>query len=100
LAGCEDQHDHDTLDDPTHGEGQLPFFRGCYGQYPYLPRVLPYAENDQVMMVSLLFGTASCSKSSPTLRRFLREASLPFRRAIEPPLFRLPVQGVGRPANP
>ena len=95
LAGYEDQNDHDAFGDPTHGEQQLTFFHGYCDQYQYLPRVIPCAENDQVVMVSLLFGTASCLKSSPNLRRFLREASLPFRRAIEPSLFRLPVQGVG-----
>ena len=33
LAGYEHHNDHDAFDDPTHGEQQLTFFRGCYDQY-------------------------------------------------------------------
>jgi hypothetical protein len=51
--------DIDTFDDPTHGDQQLTFFHGFYGQYQYQPRVITCAENDQVVMVALLFGTAS-----------------------------------------
>jgi hypothetical protein len=51
--------DIDTFDDPTHGEQQLTFFHGYYDQYQYQPRVLTCAENDQVVMAALLFGTAS-----------------------------------------
>lgn len=50
--------DLDTFDDSTHGGQQLTFFHGYYGQYQYLPRVITCAENDQVVMASLLFGTA------------------------------------------
>jgi hypothetical protein len=50
--------DIDPFDDPTHGEQQLTFFHGYYGQYQYLPRVITCAENDLVVMVCLLFGTA------------------------------------------
>lgn len=50
--------DIDTFDDPTHGQQQLTFFHGFYRQYQYLPRVITCAENDQVVMVCLLFGTA------------------------------------------
>jgi len=50
--------DIDPFDDPTHGEQQLTFFHGYYQQYQYLPRVITCAENDLVVMVCLLFGTA------------------------------------------
>ena len=50
--------DIDPFDDPTHGEQQLTFFHGYYGQYQYLPRVITCAENDLVVMLCLLFGTA------------------------------------------
>lgn len=53
--------DIDTYDDATHGEQQLTFFHGYYDQYQYLPRVITCAENDLVVMVVLLFGTASPS---------------------------------------
>lgn len=51
--------DVDTFDDATHGEQQLTFFHGYYGQYQYQPRVITCAENDQTVMAALLFGTAS-----------------------------------------
>jgi hypothetical protein len=51
--------DIDTFDDATHGQQQLTFFHGYYDQYQYQPRVVTCAENDQVVMVALLFGTAS-----------------------------------------
>jgi DDE family transposase len=51
--------DVDVFDDPTHGQQQLTFYHGFYKQYQYLPRVITCAENDLVVMVALLFGTAS-----------------------------------------
>jgi hypothetical protein len=50
--------DIDPFDDPTHGQQQLTFFHGYYGQYQYLPRVITCAENDLVVCVCLLHGTA------------------------------------------
>ena len=50
--------DIDPFDDPTHGAQQLTFFHGYYGQYQYLPRVITCAENDLVLTVCLLHGTA------------------------------------------
>jgi len=50
--------DIDPFDDPTHGAQQLTFFHGYYGQYQYLPRVITCAENDLVVAVCLLHGTA------------------------------------------
>lgn len=51
--------DIDTFDDPAHGQQQLVFFHGFYEQYQYLPRVITCAETDQVVLVQLLFGTAT-----------------------------------------
>jgi hypothetical protein len=50
--------DIDPFDDPTHGQQQLTFFHGYYGQYQYLPRAITCAENDLLVMVCLLFGRA------------------------------------------
>jgi len=50
--------DIDVFDDPAHGQQQLTFFHGYYDQYQYLPRVITCKENDLVVMVCLLFGTA------------------------------------------
>lgn len=50
--------DIDPFDDPTHGEQQLTFFHGYYDQYQYLPRVITCAENDLVLSVCLLHGSA------------------------------------------
>jgi len=50
--------DIDPFDDPTHGQQQLSFFHGYYGQYQYLPRVITCAENDLALTVCLLHGTA------------------------------------------
>jgi hypothetical protein len=50
--------DVDTFDDPTHGQQQLTFFHGYYDQYQYLPRAITCAENDLVVMVCLLHGSA------------------------------------------
>ena len=50
--------DIDPFDDPTHGHQQLTFFHGYYEQYQYLPRIITCAENDLVLTVCLLHGTA------------------------------------------
>lgn len=50
--------DVDCFDDPAHGRQQLVLFHGYYDQYQYLPRVITCAENDLVVMVALLYGTA------------------------------------------
>jgi hypothetical protein len=50
--------DLDVFDDPTHGQQQLTFFHGFYEQYQYLVRVLTCANNDQVILPVLLYGTA------------------------------------------
>jgi hypothetical protein len=50
--------DIDAFDGPTYGEQQLTFFHRCYQQYQYLPRVMTCAENDFVLSVALLYGSA------------------------------------------
>jgi len=50
--------DIDPFDDPTYGGQQLTFFHGYYQQYQYLPRVITCAENDLVLNVTLLYGSA------------------------------------------
>jgi hypothetical protein len=50
--------DIDTFDDPTHGQQQLTFFHGFYEQYQYLPRAITCAENDLIVSLCLLYGTA------------------------------------------
>ncbi len=50
--------DIDPFDDPTHGGQQLTFFHGYYDQYQYMPRVITCAENDLVVDVCLLYGSA------------------------------------------
>jgi hypothetical protein len=50
--------DIDPFDDPTHGQQQLTFFHGYYDQYQYLPRIITCAENDLVLDLCLLYGSA------------------------------------------
>lgn len=50
--------DIDTFADPTHGDQQLTFYNGFYGQYQYQVRVITCAENEQVVLPVLLHGTA------------------------------------------
>lgn len=57
--------DIDTFDDPTHGQQQLTFFHGFYEQYQYLPRAVTCAENDLVLSVCLLYGTAHPALGAP-----------------------------------
>ena len=70
--------DIDAFDDPTHGQQQLTFFHGYYSQYQYQPLVITCAENDQVVLPVLLYGTAHAATATlEDLRRVasrLREA--------------------------
>lgn len=50
--------DIDPFDDPTYGQQQLTFFHGYYDQYQYLPRAITCAENDMVLDICLLYGSA------------------------------------------
>jgi hypothetical protein len=65
--------DIDVWDDPTHGAQQLTFFHGYYDQYQYLPRTITCADNDQVVMVCLLFGTAHAALGAHEDLRLLCE---------------------------
>lgn len=51
--------DLDAFDDPAHGQQQLTFFHGYYGQNQYLPLAVTCAENDAVVMIGLRFGTCA-----------------------------------------
>lgn len=65
--------DVDVFDDPTHGQQQLTFYHGFYHQYQYLVRVITCAENDQVVLPVLLYGTADPSLGIDIdLRRVVR----------------------------
>ena len=63
--------DIDPFDDPTHGQQQLTFFHGYYKQYQYLPRAITCAENDMVVMLCLLFGTAHAALGADDDLRYL-----------------------------
>ncbi len=65
--------DIDVYDDPTHGQQQLTFFHGYYKQYQYQPRVITCANNDQVVMVCLLFGTAHAALGAEDDIKYLVE---------------------------
>jgi hypothetical protein len=58
--------DIDPFDDPTHGEQQLTFFHAYYDQHQYLPRVITCAENDLVLDLCLLYGSAHASLAAAT----------------------------------
>lgn len=63
--------DIDCFDDPAHGQQQLVLFHGFYRQYQYLPRVITCADNNRVVMLALLFGTASPSLGADDDLRYL-----------------------------
>jgi hypothetical protein len=63
--------DIDAFDDPTHGQQQLTFWHGYYDQYQYLPRVITCAENDLVVMVALLYGSAHPALGADNDLRYL-----------------------------
>lgn len=56
--------DIDAFDEPTHGQQQLTFFHGYYSQYQYQPVVITCAENDQVVLPILLYGTAHAATAT------------------------------------
>lgn len=66
--------DIDTFDDPAHGDQQLVFFHGFYNQYQYQVRAITCAENDMVVLPSLLFGSAHASLgAADDLRRVIEK---------------------------
>ena len=58
--------DIDPFDDPTHGQQQLAFFHGYYDQYQYQPRLITCAENDLVVDLCLLYGSAHPALAADT----------------------------------
>jgi len=88
--------DLDAFDDPAHGQQQLVLFHGHYGQYQYLPVAWTCAENDMVVMCSLLYGTAHAGLGAEDDLEYLARRL----RAVWPDvriLFRGD-SGVGKPA--
>jgi hypothetical protein len=63
--------DIDPYDDPAHGQQQLVMFHGYYNQYQYQPRLITCAENDQIVMLCLLYGTASAALGAEDDLRYL-----------------------------
>jgi hypothetical protein len=53
--------DLDAVDDPAHGHQQLTFWHGYYDQNQYLPLVIPCADNDQFVMLSLRPGNVQAA---------------------------------------
>ena len=66
--------DIDTFDDPAHGNQQLVLFHGFYNQYQYQVRAITCAQNDMVVLPSLLFGSAHASLgAADDLRRVVEK---------------------------
>ena len=63
--------DLDAFDDPAHGQQQLVFFHGHYEQYQYLPIIITCAENDQVVLIGLRFGTCHAALGADNDLRYL-----------------------------
>ena len=57
--------DVDAFDDPAHGQQQLTFFHGYYGNQQYLPIVFTCAENDAVLLIGLRHGTCAAALAAP-----------------------------------
>jgi hypothetical protein len=66
--------DIDTFDDPAHGNQQLVLFHGFYNQYQYQVRAVTCANNDMIVLPSLLFGSAHASLgAADDLRRVIEK---------------------------
>jgi hypothetical protein len=65
--------DFDAFDDPTHGQQQLTFFHGYYDQYQYFPLIVTCAENDEVALVALRYGTCAAWLGADDDLRYLVE---------------------------
>ena len=72
--------DIDAFDDPTHGQQQLTFFHGYYSQYQYQPVVITCADNDQVVLPVLLYGTAHAATAREAARFQSASPGRPARR--------------------
>jgi len=63
--------DVDAFDDPAHGQQQLTFFHGHYGNQQYLPIVFTCAENDAVLLIGLRHGTCAAALGADDDVRYL-----------------------------
>ena len=63
--------DVDAFDDPAHGQQQLTFFHGYYGNHQYLPIVFTCAENDAVLLIGLRHGTCGAALGADDDVRYL-----------------------------
>ena len=65
--------DFDATDDPVHGQQQLAFFSGFYGNHVYLPLLCYDGQTGDLIAVALQPGNAAPSaKMMPMLRRIVR----------------------------
>ncbi len=63
--------DIDGWDDPTHGEQQLSFFHGYYGQHMYFPVLINEASSGYPLVVQLRSGNSHPGKGVAGLLRWL-----------------------------
>lgn len=63
--------DIDGWDDPTHGEQQLSFFHGYYGQHMYLPVLINEASSGYPLVLQLRAGNSHPGKGVAGLLRWL-----------------------------
>ncbi|MEM6692656.1 MAG: IS1380 family transposase [Planctomycetota bacterium] len=75
--------DIDTFDDPAHGNQQLVLFHGFYSQHQYQVRAITCAENDMIVLPSLLFGSAHASlAAADDLRRVIEKIRQRFPHVV------------------
>jgi Transposase DDE domain group 1 len=63
--------DIDGWDDPTHGEQQLSFFHGYYGQYMYFPVLINEASSGYPIVLQLRAGNSHAGKGVAGILRWL-----------------------------
>lgn len=61
AAGQGDREDFDATDDPVHGQQQLAFFSGFYGNHIYLPLLCYDGDTGDLIGVALQPGNAAPS---------------------------------------
>jgi len=87
--------DMDPADDPTHGQQELAFYNGHYGNWCYLPMVTNVTfgdESEQYLVAAVLRpGNAHASKGAiGMLRRLVGKLRQAFPKARRPAQNRLP----------
>jgi hypothetical protein len=71
--------DIDSTDDPTHGQQQLSFFNGAYGQHMYHPMLIFERHTGCLLAARLRSGAASShARIVPMLLRLVPVCNLPF----------------------